>query len=483
LTDIFSHGFVAPGVFVEQTSTPTSGIVGVAPTVVAVVGPSIGYRTITDTIVLHGTTVVALSQTGVVQASIVVKGADGTVYSPTVDYDVATVANTDPGMVGTTIARDSSGSTITDGQTVYATYNYANDDFFIPHLFSNLADFQTFYGPAIDPSSNRIVSPLSLAASEVFQNGASQVVGVSTNDAPPVLPASPTTTRAALNAAYAALSTNIVVNVVVPVTAGIATGDVNNVAGDLITWLDAQALAGIYRTALLSYDAATVAGAGADPGTIASATNEERIDLVYPFSMNYFNGFNNTTIVVGGSYLAAGCAGVLAALPVNTPLTKKVIRGFTSIPASVLAGMTTQQKNTWSSQGVVVVEANRQGLLVVRYGTTTEVSSIYTREISLVRERDALVTLVADSLDAAGFVGQPITSDVPNNIRGVISGVLNTAVTIGMIQGFSTPLVRQTSIDPSIIQVTFSYSPTYALNYIIVTFSVNVATGDTLLAA
>ncbi len=57
--------------------------------------------------------------------------------------------------------------------------------------------------------------------------------------------------------------------------------------------------------------------------------------------------------------------------------------------------------------------------------------------------------------------------------------MLEHAVLTGTIVAYTGLAVRQRSLDPTVIEVKFSYLPAYPLNYIVISFSVNVATGAT----
>ena len=60
--------YIPPGVTVDENAQPVpniSGNVAIPPSLVALVGPSIGYQTYTEPILLSATTPVTLTQTGI----------------------------------------------------------------------------------------------------------------------------------------------------------------------------------------------------------------------------------------------------------------------------------------------------------------------------------------------------------------------------------------------------------------------------------
>src|SRR5690606_6282355 len=102
---------------------------------------------------------------------------------------------------------------------------------------------------------------------------------------------------------------------------------------------------------------------------------------------------------VAGCYLAAALAGILSSLPVNTGLTRQVVSGFQGIDSAKRQDMTNSAMNQLSSSGVLVVQIDRLGRLLVRHGVTTDNSSLNTREVSLVRIGDAVHQTVQGSLE------------------------------------------------------------------------------------
>ncbi len=466
-----------PGVYVEEIVPPLVSTVGIIPSVIALVGPAVGYREHTDTVVLTGTAASDLSQHGINPTTgFVVMDASGTVYD-TDDYDLVVGGGADAN-VGTTqdntltIAR-SGGSTITDGATVYVSYRFTDETFFNPLVANDFDDVRDAYGPPFNEDTGAIISPLSLAARIAFENGAVQVVCVPTTGAANAV------TRGQLTAAYDKLTAFFNVNIVVPITIGLtgtpgSPGDTLNIGNDLKAFLDSEAREGNFRIGILGYETTVTV----DPIVAATDFASSRIVLAWPNRMSYYNGYTNATIEVGGYYLAAAYAGRFAAQEPQMPLTKKQIRGFAGIAPTVLTTMTKAQRDTWSDGGIAVTELARDGRLIVRHGTSTDRSNVHTREVSLTRAKDAMVRLVQDTTDGNGLIGTPIEEDTPGRVKGIVTGALETAKASGLIIDYLNVKVRQRSLDPSIIEVKFEYRPAYPLNYIIVSFSINTTTGE-----
>lgn len=474
----FTAGYTPPGVYVQTQTSGSTGVVGIGNTVVCLFGRGRGYQTYTENITFANGNTVALSQLGIDASSIVVTGTvagvpttfqlDGGVTPH--DYSV-TQTNGSNTNSATSIVRTASGTIPVTG-TVTVSYHYTPASYFALNNFADYATFATVYGPALDPVTGAVVSPLSLAAQMAFQNGANVIYAVALSGQG--------TTLSQYEAAYALTNANYDINLMVPlfedaVDAASAGGEITQLATFINDMASNQSLP---RMALIGL-AKTFSGSG--PDTLASSINNKRIVLVYPQVYNYFNPVTNTTVTVDGFYAAAACSGFLANNAPNQGLTRAQVRGFTGIPTATLNAATLTNKNLWSSKGVSVIEINRLGQMIVRHGVTTSASNVGTREISLVRCQDALFELMQVTLDASEKIGDSIGPGTSLEIKSLVAGALETALANGTIRAYKDLLVSQQTLpsgDPTVIEVTFSYFPTYPLNYITVTFTLDLSTGN-----
>lgn len=479
----FSVSYLPPGIYVESSDSPIVAVVGAAPTVVALLGPSIGYRVHSEQVVLTSTTAVALAKLGIdPDNGFEVRLADGTLV-PSGDYTLVPAAGVDADIDETednllTIAR-TGGSGISSGATVYLTYRYTDMAFRQPQTFTDYDDVKDFFGEPFDTVTGDITSPLSLAAKFSMENGARRIVLVSTEDDATLA------SRAGLDAAHDKLAGLFDVNVVVPLPVGlvgteVAPADVLNVGTDLASGVedtsdDADA---IFRIGILGYET----GVTVEPGSIAAAVSSRRVVYLAPHAFNYYNGALNQTVRLGGYYLAAAVGGLLASQEPQESLTQKQVRSFSGIPSDLQAVMTTSVKNAWAAAGVAVVEVDRSGRLVVRHGLTTDMTSIVTREVSLVRGRDAMVQSLDTSFRFSGLIGSPIDSETALRVKNLAAGALEALKAAGTIFEYRNLKVRQTSADPSVIEIKYEYSPTFPLNYIVIAYTLNVNTASLVAA-
>ena len=463
--------YTPPGIYVDENASPVPNIgqiVALPPSRVALVGPSLGYQQRTETIVAVAGAV-TLAETGIDTDSIVVRSLDGVVYTLTTDYTIDQAGSV-PEEATTTFTR-ASGS-IPLSSVVYVFYQYTNSAYYEPYYTTDWDEIQSRYGAAVD-SAGAITSPLSLAAKIVMENGARELVLVPTKGSTPTV-----VSAAQLATALAKLNSRSDVGLVVSLPVGItgtdgSPGDTLTVCTDLRLHVRNAAAEGKRRIGIIGLEKT----ADRSHAVVSAAIAEKRILLAFPNAMNWYNGYTNLVIEIGGYYLAAAYAGRLASQAAQVPLTKKSIGSFGSIPARIFGAMTNAFKNNLSSNGVAVTEQGADGRLSVRHGLATDVTSVLTREVSITRAKDTLLNLIERGLDASGIIGEPLVPESPVQVRSIIDGVLQQAVGIRLIVRYSNLSVRPSTADPTILEAKFAYDPAYPLNKINVTFAINQVTG------
>lgn len=468
MTDL---NYQPPGVFVDENASPVpevSSTVAIPPARVALVGPGTGYQTATETIQL-GAGPVSLTHKGIDTDTIVVTSLDGIVYEVVVDFTVS-VTGTDEESI-TSITRVSGGSIPLDGIVTVAS-QYTDSAYYEPFLSSDWDLVQSRFGQAV-ARDGTVQSPLSLAAKIVFEQNAPEIVCVPTRGSTPLA-----VTADQLKAAMAKLAPREDIGIVVPLPIGISgtdgdPGDTNTVCTDLKNHVENTTNEGGRRIGIIGLDS----GATRSHDALAQLIDSSRVVLAWPNVLKWYNGFTNTYLELGGCYLAAAYAGVLAVQPPQNPLTMRYVRSLGPIPSRIVSSMSRQYKNTLSGNGVAVTEQKPDGRLIVRHGVSTNMSSVLTREVSIVRARDAMLGVVEASLESSGLVSLPIGATTTVSVRGVVEGALEFCVSQGLIVEHSNLATRISTTDPTVIEVKFAYKPAYPLNRITVSFSVNTVTG------
>lgn len=488
--------YVPPGVYVQDTTTPIVTTTGLPLSVVAILGPALGYQTATETVLIYANVGTVLTNEGIFTtaqagppaiAAPVVKKLDGTLLTVNTDYTFVVNTSGPGGTAGaiTSIQRVTNSPNIADGDSVTVTYSYADTTYYTPQTHTDFDSIMSVYGvPMVstapsNPNTTQIASPLSAACQMAIQNGANTLITLALNPSDGDL-------RAQFNAAYAKIATNYSTTVVIPalpddltVSSGTVAAYTQLLVQDLSSHCTNASSAGYTRIGFFG-SPRNYSEADLTQEALAASISNRRIVLVYPHNMLLFNSSTSQITTVSGSMLAAAVAGKLSSLPVNTGLTKQVITGFQGIPTSVLQGMTKSYKDSLSSSGVCVVELNRIGQLLVRHGVTTNMSSLDKREISLIRIADTLYNLVQTGMETAGLIGQPIDADMTMRVKAALSSILEQSVTTEVIVSYANLKVMQQSLpsgDPTIINCKFSYQPALPLNYVTVQFQVDLTTG------
>src|SRR5690606_12166436 len=96
----------------------------------------------------------------------------------------------------------------------------------------------------------------------------------------------------------------------------------------------------------------------------------------------------------------------------------------------------------------------------------------------LVRIGDAVHQTVQGSLENSNLIGSPIDADMVIRIQGVIQGALEQMRISNTIVSWTGLSVQQQSVDPSVVEARFAYRPAVPLNYIVVSYTVDLNTGE-----
>lgn len=502
--------YVPPGVYVQDTSLPVVTPTTVTTNTVTVIGPAIGYQTNTELVQVYWNSNTALTKRGIFVAAVtgppvigapVVKTTAGATLAQGVDYDFVVDASGTGGAanavtyikrLGTTeVPSAPSPGGVKDGDAVLVTYNYADTTYYTPQEFTDPSQIAATYGAAVsgttpsNPNASQVVCALTLAAQLAMANGASKILALPTNPADGTI-------KEQFEAAYAKILTNYRAQLIVPLFVDAApeeTGDsadahtadaVLALIQDINNHCVNASRDGFGRIAFVGFEANYDATAR-NYDEVARQIASKRTVLAYPNQMSFYNTRLAQTTVVAGYYLAAAMAGRLAGGAVARGLTSVTVTGFNGIPPALAQIQTKSFKDNLSKSGVSVVEQTRTGTLSIRHGLTTDMSGLTHREVSLVRTGDVLFELVQTGMDAAGLIGEPIDADMTTKVKGALTGILERAVTDDVIRAYTDVAVRQQQLpsgDPSVIEAQFAYAPLIPLNYITVTFAIDLNSGE-----
>lgn len=480
-----------PGTSVNEVITPHVSPLLAAPANVCLVGLAQGSQVRTDQFVISGTTAVALPglpQGSTLSEVISVKdaldpskgAADGSGYSLTTDYTVTLASGT--------ITRVQAGK-IADGTLINVTYRYVAPDYYEPYRLFNLGDVESRYGSGLNADGS-VNSPLSLAASIAFENGADSVIVQplfkrATPGNPDTAAGQPDATAGAALTTWQDTLYNLRaiedINVIVPVV-GQSQANVTDAAllaifqavQDHVAYMKNthQYIVGLFAEDSSTNSAmatiSTVRGhAAALQGRYGGALNEQLALInTTKFTRTLPNGVVGT---FGGQYVAVALAGMLCSRPVSDPLTRDVISGFLSVDDR----RDENKKNIDAAAGLMVVE-NYRGSVRVRHGITLDTTATARRELSVVRAKHRMIESVRDTLENQ-IIGKIIAdANSPFVVRSAVVGVLEELARARDLVDYSAVDVRLKSLDPTTMQVRFSYRPAFPVNYIDIEFSLDL---------
>jgi hypothetical protein len=470
--------YLPPGVYTNPNPGPQLVVNSTQPTAVGLFGTTVGYRKFTESIIVEADdqlTVPGVSRTfankGIDLTTVTVTNPyTGAVYSLTTDYTLPLVGGT----AGTSdalyaLSRTIDGGTILAGDTVTISYRYTDPDYFNPYVFYDYDDVRTAYGEPFNTTGqtidgvapNEVLSELTLAAKFAFLNGAYQVVCVAVM---PEDPGSPVV--AEYVEALEKLTDQSLVAVVVP-----CTGGMQPLHEQVRQHVVSQSANRFERRAIIGMDGSVTSE---NRRSYATQIGETRIALVSPTKFKYYSPELNQPIELGGQYMAAALAGMTMSMSYAQPLTHKVITGW----SDVVELQREQEKNEESKNGLMVIEKTRRQKMWVRHGVTTDNSDLWHREWNIIGQQDAMIYRLRDYLENANLIGQPIYDYTLVNVKASAEAALQSLLRDGLMVNYTGLKARQLITNPDVIEVSFSWLPAMPLNYIVVTFSVSLSSGD-----
>jgi len=176
---------------------------------------------------------------------------------------------------------------------------------------------------------------------------------------------------------------------------------------------------------------------------------------------------NETEYLVDGSVLAAAVAGrdTNPAFDVATSLTNKPIVGFTRLYRRLDSVTSAQVANS----GLTLLQEKAANILI-KYGITTDTSSVLTREPAVIRIKDYIQKGSRNVLEP--YIGQKFLVQRISDIKQTLSSYLTSAQQAAIIKSFTGVKVYADASDPTIIHVEAYYSPVLPILWIMITFNI-----------
>ena len=464
-----------PGVYSVAAPGPQLGVNSSAPTAPGIFGVSVGYQAFLESITISAdldSTTPAVQRTfaqkGIKTSTIEVRNpSSGAVYALGTDYTIVRVAAGADSTVNTrddlyALQRVPVGGHIHVTDVVEVRYRYTDTAYFDPHVFYDYDDVRDFYGDPFDGAGN-IQSELTLATKFAFDNGAYQIVCVAVDSVDPTNPLT-----GEYNAALQKLEDNELVALVIP-----ATG-IQPIQALVSQHVSAQSNNKHERRAILGRDGSSSIVTASQRIIDAQNLTNERVAMIAPSAFNYYSPELSKEIPLGAQYMAAALAGLTVSLSPAMPLTRKRVKGFTSVVEIEQDG----QKDLEAQNGLMVIEKTRRQIMWVRHGVTTNPADLLVREWSIIGQSDAMVYRIRDYLENDDLIGQPILDYTLLNVKASAESALQSLIRDSIIRDYVGLKVRQTQQNPDVLEVAYSWLPAFPLNYIVVRYAVTLSTGD-----
>jgi hypothetical protein len=201
----------------------------------------------------------------------------------------------------------------------------------------------------------------------------------------------------------------------------------------------------------------------------AKAINCERMIAIYPdggiTTLTDALG-NDVEYLVDGSLLAAAVAGrdVSPAFDVAEPITKKPITGITRLYRRLDSVTAAQTANA----GITLLEELAAGIQI-KFGLTTDVSSVLTRTPSIIRTKDFVQRGARAILSP--YIGTKLLTQRTSEIVSTLTSYLSSLQQAQIITAYNNVTAVQDPNDPTIINAQAFYSPIFPLLWIVITFN------------
>lgn len=203
----------------------------------------------------------------------------------------------------------------------------------------------------------------------------------------------------------------------------------------------------------------------------ARTSSGSRLVLCSP-SITYTPSYSSTEVILDGSYLGCAVAGKVASQDLEVAVTRKVLS-----VSDLIVNSSTSQKYYNAGEldellgaGILPVSLINGSIKVARGVTrNSDKSSIY-YEITIQRIVDYVKAQVQEKLD--GFLGDPNLGRTRNVMAREVDGLLHQDVLDEIIVTYKPTEVVE-GVSPDTVLVNMIIQPTFSINFINVTLSVN----------
>jgi len=383
---------------------------------------------------------------------------------PGIELLVMNTLNIGAGDTAIVSTYERSGNQPSIGDSYFASYNYAKQDF-STQLFTKFAAIEAEYG------ANGPEHPVTLASYLAILNGA-VLIGIKQVEKDIDEDNDGVMDTASINAFITAvdelegpLPGGLLPNILIPLDAPSAS--TTTFFEYIARHADIQSTIrhAAERTVIAGFPAGT---SERSAGDVAEAVQRSRLRVVYPdiatLSLTQADA-TEEEFLIDGSYLASMLAGsvVQPATDVATPWTGRKLFGIVGLARTLNA----VQENQLAVRGVTVLTTLRN-VIKVRQGFTTDMSNVLTKTPTVIQIADEVQQQARVTLDR--FIGIKYLPGVLSQIEGQLSNTLKLLVKAEILTAYTGVRATPDETDVTTALVEAFYSPVFPLLYIIVTF-------------
>ena len=135
---------------------------------------------------------------------------------------------------------------------------------------------------------------------------------------------------------------------------------------------------------------------------------------------------------------------------------------------------TTTGKTNQVNNGLLFIDYINAAMTVIQ-GITTSTASVVKRELNIQMCKLYIVKSLRRAF-ASGFIGSVATAQVLLDIKSSTAALLSRMQTDGYLTEYTDPSVEQDATDPTQVNISLGYTPTYGINRIYIKFSINGTT-------
>lgn len=438
--------YIPPSVIVNGEAIPGASNQYVIPSTICIIGKIDQYPSKTVRRVLENGATAVIDVKNLIADSVKLTDASGTVLVKDTDYTQAVDA--DASTLSITITKEGMKT-----QAVNISFEWLPDAFFDPLKYFTKNSVSEYYGePWNDDHS--VKSPISAAAEFAFDNGAASLCIIPVfddgkNDKNP---------KQNLNMALEKMKLEDDIAIICPIG---FDADALTQVKDHIDWCNANKLE---RRGIFALDG-TVKSYSIDDLVKIERSFDDDCVMFIPNTIAYvYVSDSRSAVELPGWLYSAAVSGLAISLPFNQSLTRHQVTGFFNVQPYLY-----EEKNVLAQAGGCVLERMNGGI-VIRQSLVTTQKRLLDWSYSGVFQY--VVRAMRDLFDP--YIGKPSDDSTVMAIDALCTQELSAMVERGYIANYSDLEVSRRAGDPSTIDVKFRYAWLQPINWIRVSFNVDM---------